>query len=218
MGKYTEAIGFSKLDTYRSCPAKFKFQYINKLPQPGNAAMQRGSQIHDTCEAYLRGWIYELPDFLTAWQERFDNLRTLKCKTEESWGFNRNWELLENWFQPETWLRAKSDAHYIDGDTLVVIDFKTGKYRIPSTEQVELYAICASAIYPEVPQVKTAFWFLDTGEIYEQAYTKEHLVALREKYVAYFNQLLNEEIWKPMPSRECKWCHYSCSKKGPCEF
>lgn len=218
MTKFFDAIGFSKLDTYRTCPRKFKYQFINKLPQPGSPAMERGSKIHDDAEAYLRGWITALPEPLIDWQEELDALREAKCLPEQAWGFNKNWELLPNWLHPDTWLRAKSDAHYVQGDALVIIDFKTGKYRVPSTEQIELYAICGSAVYPAVKRVTAEFWFVDADNTYVKQYAAGHLKELRKKYETYFAPIYTDEAWKPAPSRECKWCHYSKSKDGPCDF
>jgi hypothetical protein len=218
MPTFKDAWGFSKLDCFRACPAKFKFQFIEKRPQPSSPALDRGSKIHDDAEAYLRGWISALPEPLSDWQEEFDNLREMKCKPEAAWGFDKDWKLLPDWLHPDTWLRAKSDAHYAQGDTLIIIDFKTGKYRVPSTEQIELYAICGSSVYPEVQQVTAEFWFVDADDTYSKQYTAQHLKELRAKYEGYVAPIYAEEKWEPAPSRECKWCAYSVSKNGPCQY
>ena len=219
MTQFKDAWGFSKLDTYRTCPRKFRYQFIDKLSQPGSPAMERGSMLHEACEGYLRGWLSVLPEELKEWKESFDALREKKCRTEESWGFDRQWNKLEDWFQPTTWLRAKSDAHYVDGDKLIIIDFKSGKYRVPSTEQIELYAICGSVCYPSVPNITTSFWFLDTMQVYDKHYTAEHLIKLRKKYEMYAAPIYADEQWKPSPSMDCRWCPYSNSKKGGlCDF
>lgn len=215
---FNDAWGFSKLDTFRACPAKFRYQFIEKLPQPSSPALERGSKIHDDAEAYLRGWITALPEPLTDWQEEFDSLRAMKCKPEAAWGFDRNWNLLPDWLHPDTWLRAKSDAHYVQGDALIIIDFKTGKYRVPSTEQIELYAICGASVYPEVQRVTAEFWFVDADNTYAKQYTREHLLELRKKYERYVAPMYTEEAWAPAPSRECKWCPYSNSKGGKCQY
>lgn len=218
MTKFVDPWGFSKLDTYRTCPAKFKFQFIDKIPTKSSPAMERGSKIHDDAEAYLRGWITALNEPLSNWQEEFDALREAECLPEQAWGFNRQWELLPDWFQPETWFRAKSDAHYIQGDTLIIIDFKTGKYRVPSTEQIELYAICGSAVYPHIEKVTAEFWFVDADNTYSKQYTREHLIELRKKYANYVAPMYIDEVWKPAPSRECKWCDFSNSRGGKCQY
>jgi hypothetical protein len=218
--KFKDAVGFSKLDVFRECPAKFKYQFIDKIKETRQSdALVRGSRIHDECEAYVRGWVKELPTELEKWQEAMDMLRDAKATPESAWGFNRNWELLPDWFHPDTWLRAKSDCHYLSIPTkLVIIDFKTGKYRVPSTEQIELYAICGHAVYPQVEEVIAEFWFLDTDQTYTKTYTAEHLMLLRKKYEDYFAPIFTEEQWKPVPSRDCKWCSYSKAKGGQCEY
>ena len=58
--KFTDPVGFSKLDSYRECPQKFHFQFVQKLPQPGSPAMERGSRMHESCEMYLNGWAENL--------------------------------------------------------------------------------------------------------------------------------------------------------------
>lgn len=216
--KFSEAWGYSKLDAYRSCPAKFKYQFIDKLPQDSSPALERGTRIHDEAEAYLRGWIQALSEPLSDWQEELDNLKEWKCQPEAAWGFDRDWKLLPNWLHPDTWLRAKSDAHYVQGDALIIIDFKSGKYRVPSTEQIELYAICGACVYPEVQRVTDEFWFIDADNTYTKQYTREHLEELKKKYANYVKPLYAEETWPPAPSMACKWCNFSKSKGGPCQY
>jgi hypothetical protein len=218
MAKFTDAIGFSKLDTYRTCPQKFAYQFIEKLPQPGSPAMDRGGKIHGGIEAYMNGWQPELPPEAQAWKEAFDALKGMDFKGEESWGFDKNWNKLPNWFGKDCWLRAKSDGHYVDKGVLTVLDWKTGKYRVPSTEQLELYAICGGAVYPEVLETKVEMWFIDTDQVYDKTYTREQLLALRKVYEGYFAPIYQDETWTPTPSQECRWCPYSKTKGGKCKY
>lgn len=215
---FTDAWGFSKLDTYRACPKKFFFQFIAKLPQPGSPAMERGSKLHEAIEMYLNGWAKELPIELENWKEALDALRQKDFQAEQALGFNKAWEKLPDWFQPNTWLRSKMDAKYIEGTKGVAIDFKSGKYRIPSTDQVELYAIAMSAMHPELDSVVAEFWFLDTGDIYSKEYTKTELLALRTKYEKAVAPMYQDVVWEPTPGAECRWCPYSRTKGGKCKF
>ena len=98
-----------------------------------------------------------------------------------------------------------------------MIDFKSGKYKIPPIDQVELYAICAHAVYPEATSVKAEFWFLDHGQVHEVNYTAPHLLLLREKYEQEVKPMYEAEVFEASPSRDCAWCPYSKSKGGPCE-
>jgi len=210
--------GFSKLETYEKCPQKFAFQFIDKLPQPGSDAMDRGSKMHESIETYLNGWTSKLMPECEAFQEAIDELKGKVFQAEQAIGLDKNWDKLPDWFHKDTWLRAKADAMYIEHDKLVVIDFKSGKYRIPSAEQIELYAIVGSALYPDVTSVIAEYWFLDTGEVYSHEYTMAELIALRAKYEKRSTPLYTDVQWTPRPSTECRWCPYSKTKGGKCVY
>ena len=216
MGKYSEAWGYSKLACFKECEKKFFFQFVEKIPSGGSAAMDRGAELHKSCEAYLNGWDPSLDPALSNWQEPFDELKSKGVITERAWGFDKDWKLLPNWFGKDCWLRAKSDAHYLEGATVVVIDFKSGKFKVPPIEQVELYAVCAHSVYPEATSVRAEFWFLDHGQVHEVNYTAEHLLLLRDKYTKMVAPMYAAEEFEASPSRDCGWCNYSKSKGGPC--
>jgi len=181
--------------------------------------MARGNEMHETIEAYLQGWIVDLPPELAEWKEAFDALKTSNFTAEQAIGLDNHWNVLPDWFDKRTWLRAKMDAKILkDKDTLRVIDFKSGKYRIPSEDQVELYAIVGYAMHPEVKTVKAEFWFIDQNDSYMREYSAEELERLKTKYEKAAEALYNTEVWVENPSRECKWCTYSKSKGGPCKF
>ena len=219
--KFDDAWGFSKLDTYWTCPQKFEAQFIKKLKymNQGGAAMDRGSKIHADIESWLNGWAQELPveaqlHFLT----RFTDLKACDFKAESAWGFNKDWSKRSDWFGKECWLRVKLDAHYTAGAYGVVIDFKTGKYRVPSVEQVELYALSAFCVYPELEEIDAEFWFIDTGEVYKKTFTNSEVPALKKKYEDYVKPLYADDTWSPRPSNECRWCAHSKTKGGSCVY
>lgn len=216
--KFTDAVGFSKLDCFRECPQKFAFQFIQKLPQPGSPAMERGSKIHEGIEAYMNGWSKEPPLEAKNWKAAFDALKLEDFKAEQAWGFDKNWTKLADWFGKDCWLRAKSDGHYLKDGKLTVIDWKTGKYKIPSTEQVEMYAVCGGAVYPEATETTVEMWFIDQDQTYSKTYTREQLLALRKVYERYFAPIFAEEQWAPTPGSVCRWCPYSKTKGGRCQY
>ena len=217
--QYTEPWGHSKLDTFQQCKKKFEFQYIKKLPSPGNEAMARGGRMHEDIEAYLQGWITELPATILPWKERLDELKTRPCFTsEQAVGLDKNWKPLPNWFHKDTWLRAKMDAKACEETKLSVVDFKSGKYRVPSDEQIELYVLVGVAQHPDVEEATAEFWFIDLDDAYSKTYHKDQFPALRKKFEQLANNLYTTEVWEEEPSRECKWCPYSKSRGGPCKF
>lgn len=215
---FTGAWGFSKLDKYRECPAKFYYEFIKKMPSKSSPAMERGQKMHENIESYLNGWVSELMPEVAAWKEALDALREKDFKAEQALGFASDWSKLPDWFGPTTWLRVKMDASYKEGTRGTAIDFKSGKYRIPSTEQIELYGIGLHAANPELAEVDTEFWFLDTGEIYKRTYPAAQLLTLRKKYERYVEPLYADEVFAPTPSNNCRWCNFSKTKNGPCKY
>jgi len=215
---FKDAWGFSKLDTYRTCPAKFKFQFIDKLPSGSSPAMERGTKMHQNIESYLNGWVTTLIPEVIAWKEALDALKEKDFKAEQALGFDKEWGKLSDWFGKTTWLRVKMDASYVEGNKGTAIDFKSGKYRVPSKEQVELYAIGLHAANPSLMEVSAEFWFLDTGETYERTYTAKELLDLRKKYEQYVAPIYADKTWAPNPSNECRWCPYSKTKGGTCKY
>jgi hypothetical protein len=215
---YNQPWGFSKLDVFRACKQKFKFQFLDKIPQPGSPAMERGSKMHDNIEMYLNGWGKDLLPEVEKWKDSLDALKTKDFKAEQAIGLDKNWNLLPDWFDKRTWVRIKMDSYFKEDKKITVIDFKSGKFRVPSADQIELYAIAGISIYPDAETVTAQFWFLDTDDVHSVDYTRDQLIALRKKYEAAAVPMYVEEVWKPEPSSECRWCPYSKTKGGKCVF
>lgn len=216
--QFTDPWGFSKLDVYRACPQKFEYQFIQKLPQPSSEAMERGSKMHEDIEHYLNGWSTKLSKETENWKEALDALKQQDFKGEQAIGIDKDWNKLPDWFDKRTWLRVKMDAYYSNGDAMTVIDFKSGKYRVPSTDQIELYAVSGLSIKPTIQTVSAEFWFLDTDDVYAKVYTRDQLLDLRKKYDRECQPMYTDTTWTPTPSRECKWCPYSKTKGGKCQY
>lgn len=217
--KYSDAWGFSKLDCFRTCKRKFKYQFIDKLPQGESPALKRGSEIHEGIESWLRGWQSALPEAAEKWRDPLQQLKEQgTLQSEQALGFNKDWTKRKDWFGKDCWLRVKMDAYYFGAEELVAIDFKTGKYRVPSTDQIELYACAGIELAPHVKQVRAEFWFIDTEETYTKIYTKDEVLEARKRFEKAVIPMYMEEDWAASPSRECRWCPYSKSKGGPCEY
>jgi PD-(D/E)XK nuclease superfamily len=215
---FNDAWGFSKLDVFETCKAKFYYQFIKKLPSGGSPAMERGSKMHENIESYLNGWAADLIPDNQLFKQAIDELKAKDFRAEQAMGFDKEWNALSDWFQKSTWLRVKMDASYIDGEHGYAIDFKSGKYRVPSTEQPELYGIALHAKNPELTKVTAEFWFLDTGEVYSRDYTADELLKLRKKYEKRVEPIYMTSQWDPSPSNECRWCTYSKTKGGACKY
>jgi|SRR6267378_1418017 len=222
---------FSRYNVYRKCPAMAKYKFIDKIQEPGSAAMDRGTAIHKMAEDYVKGSIKKLPAELNQFKDDFTALKKQKVKfMEESWTFRKDWSLTawNDW--NGAWLRVKLDVAYINTEhnVLVPIDYKTGKYKPESqeeyTEQLELYAMAGLVQVPTVDAVSPRLWYLDHGIVHpnpeeeEMVFERKQLPYLQKLWIGKTKKMLSDTVFKPTPGNACRFCHFRKENSGPCKF
>lgn len=234
------AWSFSRYSCYKQCPLKAKLQFIDKIKEPPNAAMQRGADIHDLAEGYLKGKVARLPKELKEFKELFQRLRRQYKKAisgmvvEDTWAFTKDWDetTWNDWVH--CWVRIKLDcAEHEDDETLIISDWKTGKFReelnADYVEQLELYALAALLLYEHIEKVKPRLVYLDHGIVYpepgsarELIFTRKDIPKLKKLWVKRVKPMLNDKIFAPRPNNFCCWCFFRKSNAtnggGQCKF
>jgi len=211
------AWSFSRWKDYEQCPLKAKYKHVDKMKEPPAPAMERGSAIHKLAENFAKGELRKLPPELKLFSEQFAELKKSRPMVEESWAFTDRWSPTD-WFAFNAWLRVKTDAACLDGDTLYVIDHKTGKKKDDHADQLSLYAVAGMLKYPAVRKVVSQLWYLDSGEMTDQDFDVSELPGLQKDWVAKTKAMLNDMRFSPKPGNHCRWCSFSKSKGGPCKF
>ena len=219
------AWSFSRYSTYVKCALLAYYKFILKLKEPkplSTSPLGRGKIIHKEAELYSTGQTKRMPASLELFADEFKALRKVKKKlqVEQQLACDRDWEQ-SDWFDGSTWFRAVLDCMYVDGDTLVVIDYKTGKLK-QEVEQLELYAIIGFIYGPEhITKVRCEFWFLDQGEIVPEqgaVFTRAEALKLRKLWVKKTKKMLADGTFAPNPGDACRWCFFKKSNGGPCKF
>jgi hypothetical protein len=222
------AWSYSRWHDYQQCPLKAKLKYLDKITEPENPAMARGSAIHKLAEDYLKGVRRTLPKELKAFGELLRGLKKNKhLKVEESWAFDGKWGLA-SWFGKECWCRVKMD---VASPTLVgqvfkklqVIDWKTGKLNPEHQEQLGLYALAGLLQFPDVEEVETVLAYVDQPitigvNPVTKTYTRQDLPALKKEWEKRVGPMMRDTKFAPRPNDKCRWCHYRASNGGPCKF
>lgn len=209
---------YSRYAKYNDCPAAAKYKFIDKLQEPGSAAMERGNAIHKMAEDYTKGATKKLPPELTKFAEEFKELKGSKPIVEQTWAFTKEWaETVWNDWQG-CWLRIKTDAACLDGDTLYVIDHKTGKQREGYGEQMTLYGVGGFLKYPHIKKVVAQLWFLDSGGVVPAEYKVSEFKAMQKDWEKKVQPMLNDTRFAPKPGNACRFCHFKKANGGPCKF
>lgn len=236
------AWSFSRYSVHKQCPFKAKLKFVDKIEEPSNEAMARGSHIHGLAEDYIKGKIKALPKELSQFKDEFMMLRKQYKKSingmsvEETWAFTKDWDETQwnDWVK--CWVRIKLDcAHHYSDDALIVTDFKTGRYRPENQEeyieQLELYALGAFLTHEHIETVYPRLMYLDHGVVYPEefsedednlTFTREDLPDLIKLWNGRVKAMMNDKTFPPKPNDKCHWCHFRNSNKanggGQCRY
>jgi len=208
-----DAWSYSRFKDYDNCPLKAKLKHVDKIKDPPNAAMERGSNIHKLCEDYSTGKIKKLPTELKDFKAEFAELKKHKkvLNVELQLAVNREWKQCD-WFGSDAWLRIVLDAEYIYEKkgklVLKMIDYKTGKIRQDNIDQTELYAPVGFEYHPEVDVIEAELWYLDQNEIITEIYTKKDAPNIIKKWEKKTKKMLVDTSFKPNPNILCNWCYF----------
>lgn len=205
------AWSFSGLNTFELCPRKWENQYITKqfreIMDP-DGPLAKGNRIHEAFARYLSKDI-PLPDELAEHQPFLDLLREM---TEDELLVERQLALDKD-FQPCDWkdwdnvfVRAVVDFTGLTGDEALVIDHKTGKYKMNS-DQLALQVLVVGAHYPDVKKFKGMFYWTkepNRREVYD--YNRDDFPALWTrmlKRVDAMQDVIDTGVYEPVENGTC---------------
>ena len=215
------AWSYSALKVFEDCAYRSYIARVKKVPEPGSAAMDRGTTIHEEAEHYVDG-SGEFTDNLKKFKSEFEELRQLyieaKVELEGDWGFTLDWKPT-GWMVPDTWARIKLDALVHEDQTSArVIDYKTGRKfgnELGHSQQMLLYAIAAFMRFEDLQFVTAELWYLDKGETTVRTFTREEAMEFLPGYHSRAIRMTTAEEFDPNPSKyNCKWCSYKDTPEG----
>lgn len=229
---------YSSLETFKTCPLKYKFQDVDKIRAPKNAEAIFGSAIHSTLKfMFERTPLYPTLDqiidfFRDAWgqanfsdEEKEAYLKEGVSILEKFYKSNPPWNFnavdLESRFEAqlgENILAGIIDRIDKNNDSYEIIDYKTAK-RMPSQEvldndlQMSIYHMGLLKRWPHLDpsKIKLSLYFLKHGEKISTSRTAEQLEKTKEKVLELISEIqkrLASGDFPPTPSPLCDWCGY----------
>ena len=229
----------SKIETYFSCPYKFKLKYIDKIKTPLelNKALPRGNLAHLIIENdYNYDVEFELTEVFTE-QDRKETIEMLKIfeksdigkyyfkkdlKNEEEFSFKiqGNSLVLTTYWDKESWFRGKIDANYIENNMLNIVDYKTGKYKTPEQQndsQTKMYAIWGFLKYPEIDTISASFVYIEHLKENRFVYRRSQFSSLVKEFYSKTKEVETTEYYKFNVSPLCGYCEFEkyeyCNKR-----
>tara|TARA_A100001391_G_scaffold161661_1_gene120566 strand:- start:786 stop:1547 length:762 start_codon:yes stop_codon:yes gene_type:complete len=207
---------YSRLKNFEECPYKVFIDAVKKIKQPSGPAAERGTEIHDAGEQFVKGDTDLLRDEYSHFDQDMRLARDMysegKAEVEGEWGFTTDWKPT-GWMDKDTWARIKLDLLMRPTETSArVVDYKTGKKignELSHKQQGNLYAVGTFMRYPEIEYIEVEFWYLDQNDIMRSSFTRESAL----KFLPVWNRralaLTTATTWKPTPSpKACRFCSY----------
>lgn len=223
--------GPSRLETYNDCPAKAKYKFIDKLPEPGGPALVRGTEIHSAAEAYVWQRTTQLHEALknAKVKKLLGQLKKAaaekRVRTELEIALNSQWQPCA-WLAPEVYVRLKLDVVLFSKDytKAQVIDWKTGKAHTAEekpeyVDSLAQYSVGLMSAFTKLEHVESRLVFTDAGqEVVGSQLGRDQLVAEQARWDMAAKPMLTDSLFKPKPGRSCTWCAFSQNKGGPCQY
>lgn len=226
-------LSFSSISLYEECSQKFKFRYIDHLPEKPRHYFSFGKSVHTALEYfYSTTPPPSLPEVLQHFQAKWFS-EGYKDAQQESDYFTKGQHILTNFytdhatnFKPPFFTEYRFDLQvdgvavigYIDridrvaDGRVAIIDYKTGstfsKDRVNTDDQLTMYQLaCEELLGMKVDSL--TFYHLNSSTPYtSNPRTSEQVLQLRAKIVSVANSI-SQGIFLPSPEdRKCSWCDY----------
>lgn len=205
-------LSWSRIQTFRQCPYKFKEQFITKTypSDDNNPAFVKGIEVHKQVDTYIKTkQPAMLGNVAKNAQRLIDTLHNMPgtFMGEIQVAVNDDWQQVD-WFDKNPLFRAIFDALYIDNNRAILIDWKTGKVQKYDEERGQLHLATAILfeLHAELEQIKCSYNFLEHGQITDIIFSRKDHTANKASWELEALQINSEEEFAPKKNKYCNWC------------
>lgn len=208
------AWSYSALSTYENCPRKYWATKVEKLVDDRNKFSIRGDDEHKSIETYMKTGA-GLAQNLDPIKPVFDKLRSAPGDQYVEYQMTLDRDMTpcrwNDWNR--AWVRGAGDYVKVNGTHATYIDWKSGKPRKDTQEQIELVSLLLFRHFENVKTVSGSMFYYRHGKI-----TPPHVVAREQepqlwdgfiRRVKEMEQSKVNDNWPTNPNPLCGWCPYT---------
>lgn len=201
---------YSSLSAYETCPRRFYLTRISKLvTEKQTEATLHGNEVHKALERYV-GFKADLEPKYEKYRPIADRLRNSPGEKVLEYKFGLTKTLSPcGFFDKNVWCRGVLDVGIIKPDTVVILDYKTGKRKIDA-DQLKMFAGAALATWPFAKKVRTGYIWLQEDKMDTEEFHPEQKKVIFQEFAARVHRMESSEQrddWPANPSGLCKsWC------------
>lgn len=213
------------LVTYASCPRRYFWSEVDRLPRRAGTAARRGVDVHRRIELHHRGAVpleeLSVDLYDTVWGHDETPTGDVGDPFEVFAGSRFAGDtpvLVESPFEVSLdagiRIRGRIDAVYDHGDRWEVVDFKSGRPRNDAARLVQLQAYAVAV--EEVPfglerpeGLEVTFAYLGAGQLVEEVHEVDAgWMESARRRLRELGTGIAEETWDPIPSEACGRCDF----------
>lgn len=229
-----EIFSFSKLNTFKQCPYRYKLRYIDKVKSDRQSVeAYNGKLIHNCLEKlYLEK--LNMKELLQLYDENYNLTNNIFIIRKERNYKKEGLVLLENYYSmffktdntltisTEYELRGKivnkEFTGFIDrlsksddnNNIIFINDYKTGKTmkKLKNDLQAKIYTILLKKKLKNY-KIQNRWYYLRYGNLEKIEYNNGNLIEAENKIGDLINEIGKEVEFKKTHSPLCRWCEYS---------
>jgi len=227
-------LSYSQVDTFETCPLKYNFRYVMKVPSKQSHAANFGTSIHETLNIFYQR-------LKNGEQILFDDMKKIYEANWLSYGYSskahenarkkHGLELLENFYNVnnDPWVipaflerpftlkigemsfsgRIDRIDRLSDG-TYEVIDYKTGSSKrqinLDKDLQLSMYALACRDVY-NINVSKLSLYFIEDNSKKTTERNVEQLEEFKDRVVEIVESMKSSNF-TPNPGFHCQFCDY----------
>ena len=237
VNRETLKLSASKIDTYRECPLKFKYENVLGFPQDHSIHMKKGNAVHTALQsagnAKLRGQTPDIDYMVDVARGELETSRTLFSKREYEEAEASLAGVIEKYVSWEAKSQNEIVGVEVDFDLLIdgirytgrmdrvernpsgqyeIVDFKTGKNPVSYTDaekspQLNIYAKAVKEKYHSLP-AKAAFLYLEKNNAMRPCPVTSESLEANLKGIEETAKSIVDEKFDATPDEHCKRCPY----------
>ncbi len=230
-------LSYSSIDTYKTCPLKYKFSAIDLIKTPKSKEAVFGTVVHATMKfIHTPGLLSPSLEQALDYFSRNWNSDIFKEEIEERAAFSQGVSIIQNYYRKNDIVQAnivdlesrfniEVEGHTISGiidridkteDGYEIVDYKTAK-KMPSQEKVDndlqlsIYLLAFLSRYPKekenLDKLKVSLYFLKHGVKLSSTRTRDQLENCKKDFLEIVSKI-EEKKFEPTVSPLCGWCGY----------
>lgn len=231
-------LSVSKTKCFLDCKAKYKYNYIDKLPRKVWSFHTFGKFCHKVLEDFHNEYINgSVEPYNVTMSKAFKNAYNLYKEDMDPQMKKDCWEIINQYLKiikqnkfgviaceknfdfsleghENIILNGMIDRIQVDDDNVIhVCDYKTSKnkkYLKDDFFQLLTYAYVISLEDPSIEKVRASYIMLRHNfEYITTEFKPKDILKLKDKYIEYANRILEEKDFEPNPTKLCEYCDFS---------